>query len=890
MNTRIIKWMVLGIAGLLAAMGLLFTWKCPVDCIFGVDSGVFFFKKQLLWNVIGIAACIGAALVPWRKWLKFAPWGLMAWFALAVWALGFSPARHGSHRWADFGVVCVNVRVALIAVSALFAAWLCSKKCIKPWMVFAAIGIFLVFAALQVLGNANRLARLAVFFGGEEANAQYRYMQFQMKAAYAAAHWFGDADRSLRFLPLSYADAMPSASALLFGKWFPFAAAALYAALGSVLAWLWLALKNNSKRMFILFWGGATVGSALYSFCQSVGTVPVLGVSPSLAGYGGALCVIFWVGLGVLLSLLSDAEEYGMVSRNKTIAVCGAGCALIMFLFLGMAVQGASGLKFHAPLVKTGHLGEFGIAAKRGAIYAADGSVLAKSVKRYDVRIDPKVARENRIAFNEDSLTNICSRLELTPGELLDFCTIEKSRFVLVRSNVEESVAKWFLSDEGRRLSRGFIIEPLQKREYPLGGNAVHVTGCIHRWPGKTTQGASGVEYTCNKVLAGRDGEIVRDAGRTEQIARATPVHGGSVTTTVVPSIQNILADALTKAASSSRAETAWGIVMNATNGAIAAMASWPTYDPATSRDLKRGADYFRNNAAMMNFEPGGLMKPLTYAMALDKGLVSPETEIDHGNGVWEYNVTKLYDVPGATGVLSVAKALAMRTEIGAGKVGLMMWKDRNIENLYLWGFGRKVGGDTVYGEEAGIVWASNRYDSVTLTRLGLGRGLAVTGLQVANAYAALANGGKTVAPHLVMKIVSTNGVASVYKAKEPFKKVISDKTSKTIASMMKDAMIAAGKEFSVDLEGLDVAGMISETRIPVKGAYSDTDYNVSAAGFFPVASPKWVLVIGFGKPYPDYSAGRVALPAFSDIARRMTSDFAGKRAGTTQGRVPTRQ
>ena len=877
-NRQIIKWSLVGIAGLLAAMGLMFTWKCPIDCIFGADSGVFFFKKQLLWNVIGIAACIGAALVPWRKWLKFAPWGLMAWFALAVWALGFSPARHGSHRWADFGVVCVNVRVALIAVSALFAAWLCSKKCIKPWMVFAAIGVFLVFAAFQVLGNANRLARLAVFFGGEEANVQYRYMQSQMKAAYAAAHWFGDADRSLRFLPLSYADAMPSASALLFGKWFPLASAALYAALGGVLAWLWLALKNNSKRMFILFWGGATVGSALYSFCQSVGAVPVLGVSPSLAGYGGALTVMFWVCSGILFSLLSDDEECVSVSRRETIAVCGFFGAIAVFFLLGMAATGGAGLKYHAPIVRTGHLGEFGIAAKRGVIYAADGSVLAKSVKRYDVRLDPKVAREYNIAFDRDSLTNICSRLELTPGELLNLCAIDKSRFVLVRSNVDESVAKWFLSDEGRRLSRGFIIEPLQQREYPLGSNAVHVTGCVHRWPGKTTQGASGVEYTCNKVLAGRDGEFVRDAGRAEQIARATPVHGGSVTTTIVPSIQSALADALIKAVATNHAETAWGIVMNATNGAIAAMVSLPTYDPAGSRDRKAGPDYFRNNAVMTVFEPGGLMKPLTYAMALDRGLVSPETEIDHGNGVWEYNGTKLYDVPGATGVLSVAKALAMRTEIGAGKVGLMMWKDRNLENLSRWGFGRKVGGGTVYGEEAGIVWASNRYDTVTLTRLGLGRGLAVTGLQVANAYAALANGGKTVAPHLVMKIVSTNGVASVYKAKEPFKKVVSDKTSKTIASMMKDAMIVAGKEFSVDLEGLDVAGMISETRIPVKGAYSDTDYNVSAAGFFPVATPKWVLVIGFGKPYPDCSAGRVALPAFSDIARRMTSDFAGKK------------
>ena len=865
--------MLLSIAGLLAAMGLLFTWKCPVDCIFGVDSGVFFFKKQLLWNVIGIAACIGAALVPWRKWLKFAPWGLLAWFALAVWALGFSPARHGSHRWADFGVVCVNVRVALIAVSALFAAWLCSKKCIKPWMVFAAIGVFLVFAAFQVLGNANRLARLAVFFGGEEANAQYRYMQFQMKAAYAAAHWFGDADRSLRSLPVAYANAMPSAAALLFGKWFTLVVAALYAALGGILAWLWLAFKNPSKRMFILFWGGAMVGSSLYSIFQSVGAVPVLGLAPALAGYGGSLCVIFWVGLGVLLSLLSDAEEYGMVSRNKTIAVCGAGCALIMFLFWGMVVQGALGVKFHVPPVKTGHQGEFGPQAKRGAIYAADGSVLAKSVRRYDVRLDPKVAREYNIAFDQDSLTNICSRLELTPGELLNFCNIDKSRYVLVRSNVDESVAKWFLSDEGRRLSRGFIIEPLQKREYPLGSNAVHVTGCIHRWPGKTTQGASGVEYTCNKVLAGRDGEIVRDAGRTEQIARATPVHGGSVTTTVVPSIQNILADALTKAASSNRAETAWGIVLNVTNGAIAAMASWPTYDPMKSRDIQDGADYFRNNAAMMNFEPGGLMKPLTYAMALDKGLVTPDTGIDHGNGVWEYNGTKLHDVPGATGVLSVAKALAMRTEIGAGKVGLMMWKDRNLENLSRWGFGRKAGGGTIYGEEAGIVWTSNRYDTVTLTRLGLGRGLAVTALQIANAYATLANGGKMVAPHLIDKIVSTNGVIAAYESKEPAVQVVSEPTAKTISSMMKDAMDVAASEFSVDFGGVDVAGTIAETRIPVKGEYSKTDYNVSAAGFFPVATPKWVVVIGFGKPSPDHLAGRVALPVFVEIARKITSD-----------------
>ena len=870
MNTRIIKWMLLSIAGVLAVMGLFFTWKCPIDCVYGVDSGVFFFKKQLLWNVIGIAACVGAALIPWRRWLKLAPWGMLLWFALLIWAVGFSPVRHGTRRWADFGVVCVNIHLVLVLAWALFTSWLCSKKRIKPWMIFSFVGVLLIFASVHVSGNANRLARLAAFFGGEGVSSPYWYVQYQMKAAYAAANWFGDADRSLRYLPVAYADAMPSAAALLFGKWFTLAVAALYTALGGVFATLWLAVKNPSKRMFILFWGGAMVTAALYSICQSVGSFPVLGLAPALVGYGGALCVIFWAGLGILFSLLSDAQEYEKVSRKKTIAVCGAGCALIIFLIWGMAVQGASGVKFHAPPVKTRHLGEFGPQAKRGAIYAADGSVLARSVKRYDVRIDPKVARENRIAFNEESLTNICSRLELTPGELLDFCTIEKSRFVLVRSNVEESVARWFLSDEGRRLSKGFIIEPLQKRDYSLGSNAVHVTGCVYRWREGAVQGACGMEYTCNKFLAGKNGEIVKDAGRAEQIARATPVNGGSVTTTVVPSMQNILADALFKAVSSNRAETAWGIVLNVTNGAIAAMASCPTYDPMKSRDIKDGADYFRNNAAMMNFEPGGLMKPLTYAMALDKGLVTPDTGIDHGNGVWEYNGAKLYDVPGATGVLSVAKALAMRTEIGSGKVGLMMWKDRDMENLLRWGFGRKIGGGSVYGEEAGIVWASNRYDSVTLTRLGLGRGLAVTALQVANAYAALANGGKTVAAHLISKTVSTNGAETVFKPGKNALPAVSGGAAREISTVMVDAMQAAAKEFNADFGGVNVAGMISETRIPVKGEYSKTDYDVAAAGFFPADNPRWVAVVWFRKPQSGHSAGCTALPTFADIVRAL--------------------
>lgn len=77
-SKMIIKWGLCGAATVLAVVGLCFTWKCPLDCVYGVDSGVFFFKKQLLWNGIGVAACVVTTFIPWRRWLKCAPWGMLS--------------------------------------------------------------------------------------------------------------------------------------------------------------------------------------------------------------------------------------------------------------------------------------------------------------------------------------------------------------------------------------------------------------------------------------------------------------------------------------------------------------------------------------------------------------------------------------------------------------------------------------------------------------------------------------------------------------------------------------------------------------------------------------------------------------------------------------------
>ena len=809
-----LKWGLCSVAVVLTAMGLSFAWKCPLDCVFGVDSGVFLFKSQLIWSAIGVGACFGASLIPWNRWLKLAPWGLVSWVVLAV-AAQFSPPVDGAHKWVKIGCLAININCVFVVAWALFAAWLCSKKHIRPWMIFAFIvGLLLAYVYLHVLGNATRLARICAFFGCGEGNAHFNYMQDQMKAAYATAKWIGDADRSLRYLPRAFSDSMPSASALLFGKWFPLAVAMLFAMFGGFLSRVWLGVKCSSKRMFMLFWGGAMLFFAMYSLGQSVGLLPVHGFTPPLAGCGGALAVTFWLGLGIVFSALSDGNEEIEVPSMKKFAATGAWIVFFAVFAFGVANASAFKMEFRTPPFDQCVLGEFGYQAKRGDIYAADGSALAKSVKCRNVRLDPKTAKEYRTDCNAKAISNICERLELTQEKLQEHFANGKSRYILVGSNVDKPVADWFLSREGRKLAKGFIVEPYQSREYPLGRNAAHVTGYARMDPERGVLfGIGGVEQNCDSVLAGRNGKHARNAGRTERRALATPENGGSATTTIVPPVQNALADALAVAAASSRAEKAWGIAMDARTGAIAAMVSVPNCSPEKMFAAKDGICLLENNAAALQFAPGDLMRPIAEAVSTENGKLA--------------------------------------------------------ESLPLWGFGRKVCGGTVFGEAKGVLFPAGKLTPDTLELLKKGRITAVTGLQMANAYAAIANGGMAVSPHLIAKTVSTNGIESAFKPDTEPVRVISELVSKETTAKMTAALGAAAKKHSVDFAGVKVAGMIAESPVFQDGKYSKTGRNVLAVGFFPAGKPRWVVSVGFSNPKPEGSDGSIALAALAEIVRK---------------------
>ena len=361
-SKTILRWSVLAVSVVLAAMGCWFCWNCPMNWLYG-EGQHSVFVRQVVWNTMGLVFFAGAPMVRWKWWQKSAPWLLVVWALLAFYAVFFCRSINGSHRWVILGPLHINVRTLFILVSALFAAWLCSKKHVRPWMIIAAVGVCFAYYVIKVVTDGVRLERITSFFDHNKMEHYGAWMHCQLRAAFGAAKWIGNAGYSVRLLPNPLNDGMASASALLLGRWFPMAAFGLLAMLGGLLSAIWLRVKDVSGRMFLLFWSAGMLAPTVYGFFQCVGFVPPTGCSPVLVGYGGTSVAIFWLGLGIVLSLLR--EEEGVSARKLGVVNVVCWCALFAAFCLGVVVASAEGNRFHEPPPKASDLGEFGTQAKR---------------------------------------------------------------------------------------------------------------------------------------------------------------------------------------------------------------------------------------------------------------------------------------------------------------------------------------------------------------------------------------------------------------------------------------------------------------------------------------------------------------------------------------------
>jgi cell division protein FtsI (penicillin-binding protein 3) len=295
---------------------------------------------------------------------------------------------------------------------------------------------------------------------------------------------------------------------------------------------------------------------------------------------------------------------------------------------------------------------------------------------------------------------------------------------------------------------------------------------------------------------------------------------------------------------------------MNPQNGEVLAMAGWPPADPsdpaaATPREL-------RNMATGFTYEPGSTFKAFTVAGALEDRRVTPNTKFNVPPELQVADRTITDAEPHGYETLTVSQILAQSSNIGAIEIGLRLGAMRFDQWVHRFGFGTPTGIDFP-GEERGIVPPPSRS---FMGNLPMGQGLSVTPMQIADAYAAIANGGILRPPRLVLR-------AGGDRPPEPQGHRVIDATDAAKLRRMLEGVLAPGGTASeVSVPGYTLAGKTGTAQKVVNGTYSDTEFVASFVGFAPASHPKLLAAIVVDEPTQgSYYGGTVAAPAFGQIA-----------------------
>jgi cell division protein FtsI (penicillin-binding protein 3) len=493
------------------------------------------------------------------------------------------------------------------------------------------------------------------------------------------------------------------------------------------------------------------------------------------------------------------------------------------------------------------------IPASRGTIYDRDGVRLAIGEQATTVYADPRqvtnasgIARAAQRIFGKD----VVDANALYP-QLRD-----KSRaFVYIARKADPDKAAAF----AKRGFDGVGVQPEERRAYPQRSVAAALLG----FAGVDNSGIAGLEYGYDKLLRGTPGEqtIVRDPfGRAIDTISSTPEHEGSdVFLTIDHTIQAQAESVLRATVQKWGAKSASAIVLDPRNGEILAMAQAPTFD--ANKFARTNPALTRNRAVTDAYEPGSTFKLVTVSGALSEGIVTPSTRFTLPYSLKVADRVVHDAEQRATETMSVARILSQSSNVGtitlAEKLGgpqLMDWMGR-------YGFGRTTGVDYP-GESPGIVLPYDKWSGSTIGNVPIGQGVAVTPVQMAAAYAAVANGGEWVEPHLVEKIAG-------HKVPKPARRrILTPSVNAEVAAMLGN-VVAEGTGVEAQIPGYHVAGKTGTAQVPdARGGYSSGKYVASFVGFVPASKPRLVVLVKVQEPSGAIWGGSVAAPAFRDIAR----------------------
>jgi cell division protein FtsI/penicillin-binding protein 2 len=545
--------------------------------------------------------------------------------------------------------------------------------------------------------------------------------------------------------------------------------------------------------------------------------------------------------------------------------------------------------------------------ARRGNILSSDNRVLAGTVVNYLLFAEPKRLDPSAKSEFVEKLAPVISDWKFETQESSPSDETYKSRGDLLletKEKFQDFISRdlyWIglehdlpLDMKEKILSMkiyglGFDEEP--RRFYPETHLGAHILGFVGSDKEGNRQGYFGIEGGLDAELRGRAGKIMeeRDAVGDSILAggykRIDPIQGRDVVLTLNSSVQYLVEKKLKEGVEKYDAKSGTAILMDPFTGEIVALANFPTYEPEKFYEESGyvDPDHHRKTIERLNkaisevYEPGSVIKPLTVATAIDKGIVTPETTyLD--NGPVQYSDYMINNWDGKHyGPMTIVELLQKSNNIGAAWVGHKAGYNNIYQYFTNFGLGEKTG-IPLEGEESGLVRPLEEWRDIDLANISFGQGISATPLQVVSAFNTLANGGYSIKPKIISKLID-NGKEIEMPTKN-IKQVISKQTSDTMIDLLEKAVSGGEAKYFV-LKDYRIAGKTGTAQIPEEGKYAANKTNATFVGFLS-GSRKLSMIVRLEEPKTSIYAAETAVPLWMNIITELVEFY-----GIAPDRVP---
>lgn len=512
----------------------------------------------------------------------------------------------------------------------------------------------------------------------------------------------------------------------------------------------------------------------------------------------------------------------------------------------------------------------------RGTIYDRNSRALAMSLRVKTLYADP-----TEMADTSAAAESIAKVLKLDAGQLaaqLQQAKESKKRYVPIAKKLDEEVSqklnKSFDSADIRKADlpkfAGLHWRDEQKRSYPLQSIAAHVVG----FSNDQDDGVAGIEQSQDDILHGK---LIRSLQERDRLGRvydeevAEREAPGDVYLTIDYALQYMVEQELEKGVREADAKSGIAVVINPKTGEILALANYPTFDPNTITPKTSG--HLVNNAVQSAYTLGSVFKVVTYSSGLEKKLFNPNDMISAGNGTIDV-ANHIFTDSHGVGTVSYSQALAHSSNVCAIKTALSVGKEDFFGMVQKMGFGAKTGIE-LPAETAGLLKPTDKWNGDSLASMAIGYEIGVSPLQMASAFATIANNGIRVQPRIIKAIKSPGG--EVRELPQPQQtQVVTPETSRNMRTMLKQVVLT-GTGKRAQLNGYTAAGKTGTAwKVNSKSNRVDSSrYMSTFVGMAPADDPEIVVAVIMDEPKNGArDGGMVSAPVFREIAQQLLHEL----------------